>query len=292
MADFGEIAHNLLTLEINTVLKQGMSAQKMPGYGDALIDLSQEYHEFLCARAKHFGSIGEPLAEWAQILSNSFTWGLQPFPAAAGGERAPIAPVAPGAPPRGRIDADLLKDYGQDVSVAKLDRLRGTARWLIEMRDRTRAAAARNEFGLTAGQRDVAAAVRGTIEAQPTDDAILARILRNLDQLKALPKKLTGSDDPEAKVSRGWKGTLDPDDAIILRKAWDVGTELVVMQTVVQLDGDVVSRIEPAHSGPVHATLHQLHGEAVSIAFRHWQFLAATVARFAGMAISTLLRRT
>ena len=58
MTDFVELARGLLTLEINTVLKDGMSAQKMPSAGDARIDLAQAYHVFLCQQAGAFGAIG------------------------------------------------------------------------------------------------------------------------------------------------------------------------------------------------------------------------------------------
>jgi hypothetical protein len=288
LPDFSELAHNLLTLEINTVLKDGMSAQRMPSASDALIDTAQEYHIFLCQRARDIAIIGTSLPPWARRLSDSFDWGVEPF-------AAPVRDAAPGAaagrPPKA-FDEDYLKRYPSQVSETDLDKLREIAAWLREMRDRIRAAAAGHEDAN--GRRllhglELAEAERAAGRLNPEHDPVLFRIQRTCDQLKALQAKLGGT------ATRGSKAEspagLPAEDFVLLRKAWDIGTEIIVMQTVVQIDGDVVSRILPGRESTAFAHLHALHSEAVSISFRHWRFLVATLGRMAGKAVDTLFRR-
>jgi len=74
---------------------------------------------------------------------------------------------------------------------------------------------------------------------------------------------------------------LAPDDLLAVRKIWEVGTEVIVMQTVVQLDGDIVTRIDRAHVGSSNAPVQQLHKAALETAMRHWQFLFETLATLA-----------
>src|SRR5947209_8600971 len=85
-----------------------------------------------------------------------------------------------------------------------------------------------------------------------TDDdtaMILKRIYRNCDQIKGILKgrAVDGGERSEqlekvaqAGITRADASTTDlpltADEVLIIRKAWEVGTETVVMQTVVQLD--------------------------------------------------------
>ncbi len=63
------------------------------------------------------------------------------------------------------------------------------------------------------------------------------------------------------------------------------------MQTVVHIDGDVVSRLHPGRAERPGAALRQAHREAVEVSFRQWTFLVDTLARWAGASVRTLLGR-
>ncbi|HUB13583.1 MAG TPA: hypothetical protein VMB34_16665 [Acetobacteraceae bacterium] len=205
MADFFVIARNLLTLEINTVLKDGMSSQKMPDLEDAVIDVMEEYCRFLC----------------------------QYLPA-----DAPDLPFV-ATPP------DALTPDG-------LTRL-----------------------------RTIALNLRQQSSTREDIKPILSRIQRNCDQMK---------DFVIAPVSRAKTLRLPAEQAILLRKIWEIGTETVVMQTVVQIDGDVVTRIQPGHQTTADTALHAAHRQSVEVSFRYWQFLVDTLSRFAGAMVRDLLR--
>ena len=47
MTDFGDIAGKLLTLEIDTIVSDGIAAERMPSDGQALIRIAQLYKDFL-----------------------------------------------------------------------------------------------------------------------------------------------------------------------------------------------------------------------------------------------------
>ena len=70
------------------------------------------------------------------------------------------------------------------------------------------------------------------------------------------------------------------DDLIQLRKIWEVGTEDIVMQTVIQLDGDVVSRIVPQYADDTYSGLHQFHSLGVNTALKYWGNLLDLAVRF------------
>src|SRR5215831_16644747 len=52
MPNLSEIASNLLCLAINTIVADGITAEKMPIAAEALIRVAQDYHRFLRARLR------------------------------------------------------------------------------------------------------------------------------------------------------------------------------------------------------------------------------------------------
>lgn len=80
----------------------------------------------------------------------------------------------------------------------------------------------------------------------------------------------------------------DP-DRLQIRKAWDIGTSVVVMQTVAQLDGDIITRITPARASEEHVMLHRLNERLVGTSLDHWRVLFETVASLVGKAVSKVL---
>ena len=70
---------------------------------------------------------------------------------------------------------------------------------------------------------------------------------------------------------------LTPAELIQVRKIWEVGTERVLMQTVVQLDGDIVTRIQMGREESKDESLHKIHRELVHLAIKNWQFMVNTL---------------
>jgi hypothetical protein len=74
---------------------------------------------------------------------------------------------------------------------------------------------------------------------------------------------------------------LSPSDLVALRKIWELGCEEILMQTVVQLDGDVVTRLTEAAATEDASIIHRLHADGVRVATQSWQSLVDSLGSFA-----------
>ncbi len=257
--DLRGVARSLLTLEINTIIKSNMTAEPMPPAPHALLDLAGEYAQamarmgvdVLATRALLLRGGGDPAARITHARALAVIW------------RAPDAPAA--------LDNDLLS-----VDAATFDWLRWTAK-NAALSEAPEAAA------LSASQR-----------------VLLARICNNCDAIKGI---LERQDEGFARVAGRNRRALasmrlqDADlgmaigDLILLRKMWEVGTEEVMAQTVVNLDGDVLTRLREDLHGPRAEMLLQVHRLGIDISVSSWRYLVDTVVALAGMAMGRLLGR-
>lgn len=282
MSQFVDLARNLLSLEINTVVKSGMSAEKMPLLGDALIDTAQDYYLFLC---QHMGLFGDrdsgALLPWAARLSESFDWGVAPF-------QAPAGTKTPKRYQPEFLSRDLPgNDPRRGTMVAVFNSLREVASWTREMLDRLQ-----DQTLCPSAEPDLLFAA-----AKVGDDVlpVLMRIQRNSDQINDLLKRRglesmpcqRGDDDEVRRMP-----ALTSADIVIIRKAWDMGTEVIVMQSTIQIDGDVITRLQRGGDALTNGTLIGVHKEAVDVSFRYWSFLIDTLGRFAGTAVNRLVGDT
>jgi hypothetical protein len=181
-ARFGDIVRGLLSLEINTIVKEGMTATRM----------------------------GRPLEALGQIALDYATW-LQ----AHGG--APLLFVDP-------------------VTASQFESLATAA-------------------GALAGKGDqLALGVK----------MIASRIQNNARHLSQIFNEITS-------------GAPDPDELVQLRKIWEIGTEEVVMQTVLWIDGDATHRIHPAYADKAHEPLLQMHSASVGVSLSYWKSLSELI---------------
>ena len=84
---------------------------------------------------------------------------------------------------------------------------------------------------------------------------------------------------------------LAPDNLTLVRKTWEIGSQRVYLQTVIQIDGDVTSYITrdfiklPEN---VKSLVLNIHNDSVSSATKMWTMLFDTVAKIAGQALGSL----
>jgi hypothetical protein len=100
------------------------------------------------------------------------------------------------------------------------------------------------------------------------DQPILRRISENAEALQ--------------RILAGWKpGEELPVDALLaLRKIREIGTKQIAMQTVIHVDGDVITRIHPDHAGASGSPLVAIHQAAVLTSTQSWQGLIDTLGAF------------
>lgn len=189
---FGDIVRGMLSLEVNTIVKEGMSATRMGPPAEALEDIAACYVSWL---HKHGGQ-----------------------PAAANGP--------------------VTASYFKDTLAGEAAKVKAAA--------------------TSAGVSVIATRIQRSSQA----------LAANFDQLLAA--------DP------------DPDEMVQLRKVWEIGTEEVVMQTVLWIDGDATQRIHPAYTGKAHEQLLNIHAASVAASLNYWKSLGDILVGFFRSAWSEL----
>jgi len=242
---------DLLNIEVSIIVKPGMTARKMPEPPHALLDVIGDYDTFLCI-------VGNLLND---------KW---PDPAARPVRVRPsVEPSDTKKPhPRtgwdGRLTTPLIVESVDDVvSIETFDLLR------------ERAVEAESVYRHAVGWRLI----------EPDEKVvILKRIYRNCDQLKGILARKAVADAVGAGIYRDAAPVpvlpLATDEVINLRKIWEVGTETVVMQSMAQLDGDIITRIQKGRDPAHDQAIHDLHRQSLESALRHWKFLGETAALF------------
>ncbi|WP_237479806.1 hypothetical protein [Lichenibacterium dinghuense] len=237
MTDFGDIAGKLLTLEIDTIVSDGIAAERMPTDGQALIRIAQLYKDFLGRAIGEVRDAGSTVA------------GLPGFRGEDGGTTA-------------------FDDW--DVATGGL-RTFGTLRRAAQACQTARAAVPRPN------------GMRG--EHEP----ILARVAGSCGDIQAILRRMglkeVTIDEPSVEWAEesgtAWPA-FDRDTILALRRIWETGVDVIVMQTMVRLDGGVTTRVLDGWDGPEAAPVHDLHYRGVDIALARWGFLVQTAKDLAG----------
>lgn len=87
---------------------------------------------------------------------------------------------------------------------------------------------------------------------------------------------------------------LVPDEITLIRKIWEIGTQKVLLQTIVQIDGDVTSYITHGFlelPPEVRETVLGMHNDSITTSTKTWNTLFNTVANLAGTAFSKIFSR-
>jgi len=260
------IFDDLLTLEVNVIVKPGMTARKIPTAAQALIDVLSDYDIWLCEFA---GRINPP---WNRYRTDPAT---------------PVPPALPDAA-RARVwTGTALIDGLPSDPVYDGDKTTVTADSFNTLRERAKIAEVM--YRLLLGAKRITGGDDGSA-------VLLKRIYRNCDQIKGVLSRADVADAGGAAPALSRKSTatrdlvLSADDQLIVRKVWEVGTETIVMQTVAQLDGDVVTRVQQARAGVADEPIQTIHREAVANALKHWQFLVETLVTLTTKAAGFLAR--
>ncbi len=82
---------------------------------------------------------------------------------------------------------------------------------------------------------------------------------------------------------------LEREEYMAIQKYWELGTEVVVMQTVIQLDGDVYTRVLEKYAQEEYAYIHNIHNLAVNTSYRYWKSIIQIIAEFLSSVFSHLM---
>jgi hypothetical protein len=203
------LAENLLTLEVNTILKPEITGEKMPPPEAAVADLATLYGDALEAIAR---------AEQPQ----------QATP---------------------RASAETFDDMV------------------------VRADAMLSEPAIAGNQTE-------TLTVRRIRDS--CRKVSGLLNAEKARREVTGQSGGSRETEHGHALELLPDELVLLRKLWDIGLEQIAFQTVIQIDGDVITRIrsELAESNAQNQRLLEIHNGAVTTSIEFWKGLVELLGSF------------
>jgi hypothetical protein len=252
------VATDLLNLEINTIIKKKMmTARKAPSPPHVLLDIAGQYEDQMKDPPDEDGFGMRVLVAKKQAEEEGGDWIWK-----AGD---------PGRP---------------TVSSQSFHNLYVTARYKVEA-----------SFDTSVGFRKDTPTPR----LNDSQKTILDRIRKSSVEIADILKRLEDSQEEGWAVgmTRSQVNVAARDEANLgkpgvaltdqewmrIRKIWEIGVEEVVMQTVIQLDGDVVTRINRTFAGPAHAHLWKAHLDGTKVAMDSWHFLVDTVGRFLSAAV-------
>lgn len=265
-ATLEQLLDDLHKLEINTIEKPGLSAQKMPAPLLAIHNIVTIYERF-DARVSQLGSAratDEPSAadddgQNAQSLRGRLR-NLQ--------ERARVQSR------NGRFD---------DPSVRFIyDRMYEGSLTLIGIMDR-----AQEEMDENRGDAD-----DKSVEEAVARETKIERKRREEDRTGPIPTVLYNMSadalwrEDRGKVDQAWQ--LSSADRAQIRKLWELGTERVLVQTVIQIEGDVTNRISPALAGGARPHVLDVHQKGVETSLKMWGNLVGVAKELVTGLISVL----
>jgi hypothetical protein len=260
---FKKLAEDLLTIEINTIVKSDMSATKLPSSRrQALYEVASDYH----ARLEEYRVRAPVYWEYA---------GIRSF-----GELRD----------RAKEGVKIYEERAQKASPDDQPSLREK----IKMLERIQY------------QSSQIVGMFKVLEQQAKDKTVSGipgygspPELRKIEELRKLdPKERAPSDSG----SRIWNNdikrsgmnevpdlALTPDQVILIRKAWEIGTQQIQLQTVIQLDGDVATYISESFLRGINKTLLTIHNDSIATAVGFWQSLVKTFGEIVGRAFHLIL---
>jgi hypothetical protein len=118
---------------------------------------------------------------------------------------------------------------------------------------------------------------------------MLARIRDNAQQLQAIFRGTQPElvfDRAKAEEMSDAEMKLTDKQKVMIRKTWELGTEEVALQTVIYLDGDVITRLQPRYYlEKDKQALIQIHNRSVETSITFWGNLVKLAETF----VATLL---
>jgi hypothetical protein len=171
---------------------------------------------------------------------------------------------------------DIVNDYDatlRELGAAPAGQTSGTASLAVFDELRVRASAIHEG---DAGAR------REGVDYGPSTLLMLCRIRDNCDQLKGIFQALEHREGAPPVFTRSAAPhvTLVPVEVMTIRKIWEIGTEEIAMQTVIQLDGDVVTRLQRAYARVKDDPVIAVHNSAVATSVGTWNRLVDTLGAF------------
>lgn len=309
------IFEDLLNIEVNTIVKHSMTAEKMPPLPFALLDIISDYGSALAGLRVNLEPYFAPSRAqcWKQLEDSEHE--------AKARANYAIVHGADKQPAGGEL-LDYVNDLWPVLGADKPPPLAAapTDFWMVDV-----------DNGWDTFERlRIAALDAGAHITDGQDRVVLSRIVGSCARLKYMVQGLQQRPPVSPQPKRPWRTAtpsgddlpefatlaelipksrnqllsaglrhkriprlLNSDDLTLLRKTWEVGVECVLMQTIVQIDGDVLTRISEQLLRESAASRRELimdaHKRSVEIGLSHWRALVQVAAELVGEAFRKLV---
>jgi hypothetical protein len=295
MSDFiKNLASDLLRLEINTIIKQNMSAEKIPGNKRVLLrKLADMYRDTLI----EYGIVKSPNDPniTAKDAGKVLRWGF-------GGEFS-FKELALQA---GR-GIELIEELMQkETDPIKLNTLNNRHKILQRISSQSY-----NVIGIfKLFRRDLAPdTLTQSNEHEDEDKQIYYVDKEHFNYMRYQRRELPLSCVPfrSHQETAHWNNDLDwghmnaaaelpflPDMLGMIYKAYEIGTEQIVLQTVIQVEGDVTSYITPQYINmPEHIKeiVMGVHNRSINTSTQFWNTLFTTIINLAGKSFNQIFSK-
>jgi len=291
---FDRIGKDLLKLEVNTILKDSSSlGDKMPSnFREAFYRLSRSYHFKMVKFQNAFEIDIRGKAIWIygglcsfEELRKRAIEGQNKFKEMINSENSKLSIYSSGKEPAlSLLQKQKIEDYVLKLKHARriLQRIQFQSELIVSIFKELERNIPKDKNGQTGYQSincgDLSEDFNTVTPSKKTEEGHLESWGWN-------------NDIPLASIQRVGDLPLAPNQILRLRKAWDLGTEEIVMQTIIDIEGDVTSRIMRSFALSPDKTVLEIHNQAIHIATGMWKSLVQTVASMANKAFEQLLGR-
>jgi hypothetical protein len=121
-------------------------------------------------------------------------------------------------------------------------------------------------------------------EAEATRAELTANGVTEID-LAEYPNLLWDNDYDVEVIHKTKDYELSPDQMAVVRKAYEIGTQNILLQTVVQIEGDITSYVTTRFldmETPEQEMIMKVHETAMNTSIRLWQYLFQTIGSLVG----------
>jgi hypothetical protein len=249
--------YDLTHLEINTIIKDEMSATKAPAsprlilhslagkYDLKLISLGDKYAEYI----DNPGTKGENLFRGDRVKEGSGYVAFQELSERAKSSVDLLNAFKSRLPiPQDQVEADIMmlkriQTISNDIRrILKID---GVDPCEVHLKDPGKSAAPLKKNNKT-------------FDFDDPETVVIFRTMNSSDAGK-------------------YELNLDLRQMLVIKKANDIGTERVVLQTIIGIDGDVTTRISKAFAEQPISFINEMHHEAIGISVEFWKSLINVV---------------
>jgi hypothetical protein len=309
------IFEDLLNIEVNTIIKHSMTAEKMPPLPFALLDIISTYGNALAELRVDLGLYFAKSREdcWKQLQGTEHEAKARAvYRTVHGADRQPTeaelldyvndlwAVLGAETPPPLAIAPTHFSMLDIDNGWETFERLRIAAHdahaHIVDGHDRV---VLSRIVGSCARLKYILQGLQQRPPQPPKDPRTRMRIpTRDPDEpleyatlAELIPmsrNQLLSAGLRHKRIPR----LLNSGDLTLVRKAWEVGVDCVLMQTCVQIDGDVLTRISEEllreDATGKRELIIEAHKRSVELGLSHWRVLVQVAAELVGDAFRKL----